>query len=253
MFPGKRGLTKRIPAGLSSARACASAQGPSRKESGGLSPSFILLQKNISPKDQMFSRGAKTLAETRTAALNFTQSCCLSSYAWGFTCWQFQHLLPKSHLPSAFLSSLFFSAFPPCAATHLPSPSWREVLPWEASNRRLPNAEWSLPYLDGDHPGFTVLGLCSSLWSNSSEDKGASPVKQSSESSPWLSPPWWTTETPFSQSTTAHWMPLTPVPTTFLGQRCLANVCKCHRLAQMSASALIPQEKKQQGARDSNQ
>lgn len=190
MFPGKRGLTKRIPAGLSSARACASAQGPSRKESGGLSPSFILLQKNISPKDQMFSRGAKTLAETRTAALNFTQSCCLSSYAWGFTCWQFQHLLPKSHLPSAFLSSLFFSAFPPCAATHLPSPSWREVLPWEASNRRLPNAEWSLPYLDGDHPGFTVLGLRSSLWSNSSEDKGASPVKQSSESSPWLSPPW---------------------------------------------------------------
>lgn len=61
MFSGKHSLTKRIPAGLSSARACASAQRPSREESGGLSPSFILLQKTFLQRTECFWEQRKPL------------------------------------------------------------------------------------------------------------------------------------------------------------------------------------------------
>lgn len=118
---------------------------PSRKESGGLSPSFILLQKHISSKDLMFSRWGKTLTELRAAALNFAQSWFLSCYGWEVTCQEFQHLLPKSHLPSPFLSNLFWVYF-------LTAPLFT-FLERRASLRS--SRIVSLTYLDGDHPGFT--------------------------------------------------------------------------------------------------
>lgn len=106
-----------------------------------------------------------------------------------FICQQFKHLHPKPHLPSPFLSNLVLGAFPPCADMHFPSHSWRELLPTEKPQTEIHDLEFmiffffSLSYLAGDHPGFTVLGLNSSLSSNSSEDKGERPTKVSSESS----------------------------------------------------------------------
>lgn len=51
-----------------------------------------------------------------------------------------------------------------CTSLHLPE---ENCSPWEASNRKLQNSDFFFffppPYLAGDHPGFTVLGLNSSL------------------------------------------------------------------------------------------
>lgn len=86
-----------------------------------------------------------------------------------FICQQFKHLHPKPHLPSPFLSNLVLGAFPPCADMHFPSHSWRELLPTEKPQTEIHDLEFmiffffSLSYLAGDHPGFTVLGLNSSL------------------------------------------------------------------------------------------
>lgn len=153
--------------------------GPSRKESGGLSPSFIRLQKHISSKDWMFSWWGKTLTEVRAAALNFPQSWFLSRYAWGFTCQQFQRLLPKSHLPSPFLSNLFWVYF-----LTVPLFNFLEGRASLRSSRIV-----SLTYLDEDHPRFTDPRMNFSLYNNSTENKEASLVKMSSEMSPWLSVP----------------------------------------------------------------
>lgn len=49
----------------------------------------------------------------------------------GFIYQQFDHLHPKPHLPSPFLSNPVLGASPPCADMHFPSHSWRELLPTE--------------------------------------------------------------------------------------------------------------------------
>lgn len=127
--------TKRIPAGLSSARACVSAREPSRKRVRRSLPIFHPPAKKKKKKKIFlqrtgyFQEEGKPLQKWGQQQWVFHRAVVLGSCAWGFTCQQFQHLHPKPHLPSPFLSNLVLCAFPPCAAMHFPSPSWRELLP----------------------------------------------------------------------------------------------------------------------------
>lgn len=88
-------------------------------------------------RTEYFQEEGKPLQKWGQQQWLFHRAVAFSSCAWGFTCQQFQHLRPKPHLPSPFLSNLVLDAFPPCAATYFPSASWRELPPWEASNFRI--------------------------------------------------------------------------------------------------------------------
>lgn len=77
----------------------------------------------------------------------------------GFLCQQFKHLRPKPHLPSPFLSNLVLGAFPPCADMHfLHIPEENCSPPRSLKKKALEFMIFffPLPYLSGDHPGFSV-------------------------------------------------------------------------------------------------